>query len=313
LSEIELRASIQLAVILIGVNFWLGLISPLVSALQKNSITAIGQCAAQVLILVLLYSLIQIVQGSLYNMVSIYGSSLIASNILISVLFFKNHKDLVPVFKFNKKLAHPLMSIGLKFFIIQLAVLVIFTTDKILILQLFEAKLVTAYEVVFKLFTLILLGHSLFCAPLWSAYTDAYHRNDIHWIKTTMRRQILIYFPVAIAILLLAGFADTIIIIWVGDNIIIPDGLVLMVAAFTMLATWNNIYATMINGTGLIQVQMYTALFGLIINIPLSIYFATYMGMGVSGIVAGSFFSLLPGGVLLPIQVYTILKNGNNA
>ena len=70
-------------------------------------------------------------------------------------------------------------SLGFQFFIIQIAVIVIFTTDKILITQLFGPEYVASYDVVFKLFSIITIAHGILMAPLWSAYSDAYHRNDI--------------------------------------------------------------------------------------------------------------------------------------
>ena len=72
-------------------------------------------------------------------------------------------------------------------------IFVIFTTDKILITQLFGPQHVASYDVVFKLFSVITIVHGILMAPLWSAYSDAYHRNDMEWIKKTIKNQLKIY------------------------------------------------------------------------------------------------------------------------
>ena len=39
----------------------------------------------------------------------------------------------------------------------------------------------------FKLFSVITFAHALVSGPLWSAYTDAYHRGDFVWIEVSLR------------------------------------------------------------------------------------------------------------------------------
>ena len=60
-----------------------------------------------------------------------YGAAMIISSILITVYFFHTHKDLRPRVCFiRKKRIKDIIGVGIKFFIIQIAVIVVFTTDK---------------------------------------------------------------------------------------------------------------------------------------------------------------------------------------
>jgi O-antigen/teichoic acid export membrane protein len=227
----------------------------------------------------------------------------VLGNVLLSIWFFRAHPELSPSISLNKRYVRPLLSIGLQFFVIQLAVLIIFTTDKMLITQLFGPSHVTQYEVVFKLFSALTFAHALISAPLWSAYTDAFQRSDLEWINKMLHKQLLIFLVIISAAALLVTTAESVIKIWVGDDINVTFGLIVAMALFILVSIWNNIFATIVNGIGEIKIQLYTALVALIINIPLSVILAKQYGLGLSGIVAGTVLSLSLAAVALPIQV----------
>jgi len=48
---------------------------------------------------------------------------------------------------------------------------------------------------------------------------------------------------------------------------------------YVIIATWSNIYAYFVNGIGEIKIQMYSSIIAAVINIPLSVWFAQYLGM----------------------------------
>ena len=63
-----------------------------------------------------------------------------------------------------------------------------------------------------------------------------------------------------------------------------------------------------INGTGKIWLQMVTWLGASILNIPVSIFFATYLNMGTVGIVLGTVICMMPLAIISPIQVKKLLN-----
>ncbi|OQX54102.1 MAG: polysaccharide biosynthesis protein, partial [Candidatus Cloacimonas sp. 4484_209] len=199
-------------------------------------------------------------------------------------------------------------SLGIKFFIIQMAVLVIFATDNMIITQVLGPAEVTPYNVVFKLFSIIAIGHGIIVGPLWSAYTDAYAKTDIRWIRDTLRKTIMILIPIIISVLFLILFARDIINIWVGTNINFPDSLVIFMGIYTVIRIWNSSYSSLLNGIGRIKFQMYSAIIGGLINIPISVYFAKYLQMGMSGVILGTIVSLSFFAIIGPIESYYILN-----
>jgi Na+-driven multidrug efflux pump len=118
-----------------------------------------------------------------------------------------------------------------------------------------------------------------------------------------LHKQLLIFLVIISAAALLVTTAESVIKIWVGDDINVTFGLIVAMALFILVSIWNNIFATIVNGIGEIKIQLYTALVAMIINIPLSVILAKQYGLGLSGIVAGTVLSLSLAAVALPIQV----------
>lgn len=308
ISEDQLRDTVHVAVFFIALNFWLGLISPLLGAVQRTSFISLGQLITNVLVLTFVYALSQTTISSISHLALVYGFSLVAANCCLSFWFYRSRPELRPQVHFDGQHVRPLLAVGLQFFTIQLAVLVIFTTDKMLITQLFGPQHVTQYDVVFKLFSVVLFIHSLISAPLWSAYTDAFHRSDFLWIKRMLSKQLAVYLFVLAMIFALVLTASWIIMIWIGENLDIPAILVIMIAIFIAVSTWNNIFAMLVNGIGKIKVQLYTSVIAMALNIPLSIWLARQTDLGVSAVVLGTICSLSLPAVALPVQVWMMLR-----
>lgn len=306
-AEEDLRYAVQVAITFMLINFWIGLITALLGAVQRSALVSLGQLFTNVFSLIAVYLLSVFSDASISKLSWMYGVGLLGGNILLSVLFFREYKVLMPTFTLRRDHVTPLVSVGVQFFIIQLAVLVVFATDKVLITQLFGPEHVAEYEVVFKLFSVVTFFHTLICSPLWSAYTDAYHRQDTVWIVRMLRTQLKLYGFVVVCLLVLALFAPFVIGIWIGHEFPVSVSLVALVALFVAVTTWNNIFAVMLNGAGAIRVQLYTAIVAMITNIPLAFLMVKFFGMGVGGVVLAATLSLLFSAVLLPLQVCRLL------
>lgn len=307
-----LRDTVLMSVFFIILNFWLSLINQILNALQKTSVVVFGQFISNILALALVYCLIKLTSPSLYYLAIAYGTSLIVASGSLSLWFYSKRGDLIPHLSLDRQHIRPILSLGLQFFVIQLAVLVIFTTDKILITQIFGPQYVTQYEVVFKLFGVISLVHTLITAPLWSSYTDAYHRGDFVWIKAILRKQFMIFGAIVLAVMIMVSMAKPIIALWIGNDLEISMPLVISMGGFILISTWSNIFAYVVNGIGQIKLQLFTAIIAMIMNVPLAIYFTKYLEFGINGIVLATCACLSLFATLGPIQVYLILKGKNS-
>lgn len=309
LDNTDLKLLMIITAFFILSNFVLSLINQIVTAYQQTSISTLNQVLSNGAALGITYLLSISTSNSIIYLAIGYGSSLLLSNIFISYLFFRRHNETVPSLKHVDFKHIPILGgLGLQFFIVQIAVLIIFTTDNIIITQIFGPEYVTTYNIVLKFFSIVAIAHSTLLGPFLSAYTEAFAKNDILWISIMIKKLNLLMLPIIITIIIMAVFAKPLIALWIGKTLEIETLLIILMAVYTIISIWNNIYAFFVNGIGRVKLQMYSAIVAGVINIPLSIFFAKTVGLGTSGVILGTIISLSLFAVLGPIQTYFILK-----
>ncbi len=307
-SDKILRYSVLISAFFIFLNFWLSLINQALNAFQRTATVVFGQFATNALIFAFINLLFIFTASSLTYLAFAYGSSLIITSCALTFWFYREKRDLIPRAEFDKQHIKPLLSLGLQFFVIQIAVLVIFTTDKILITQLFGPEFVAQYDVTFKLFSMIIIIHGLIITPLWSSYTDAYQRGDIIWIKGILHKQLIIFLVVIVAIIILYFLANPIIRIWIGEDLVVSKKIIFSMSLFVLISTWSNIFSYMLNGIGELKVTVISCTIAMFVNIPLSLYFVKILGFGMEGIILANCVALSLFAVLGPRKVFAILK-----
>jgi O-antigen/teichoic acid export membrane protein len=177
-----------------------------------------------------------------------------------------------------------------------------------IITQLLGPAEVTPYNIAFKYFGIPIMVFTIILTPFWSAYTEAITKNDISWIKSTVRKLVKIWFIMVIGVGLMLIVAKPFYRVWVGDKVHIPFMLSAFMGLYAIISTWNNIFAYFINGVGKIKLQMYYGIIAMIINIPISIFFAKTLNMGSAGVILGTCASLIIGSFFAPIQSWKIIK-----
>jgi len=284
-------------------NFVLSLCNQIFCAYQQASLASMRGFLLNLFALIAIYFLIHYTSGRLFYLGICYGVSMVLSSLLLIYYFYKKHKEVIPSIKYiDLSKIKEIASLGIKFFIIQIAVLVIFTTDNMIITQVLGPEQVTSYNVVFKLFSIITITHGTIVAPLWSAYTDAYAKGDIRWIRNVLKKLNILMIPIIIAVIILIIFARDIVNIWIGSNIKFPHLLVVFMGIYTVISVWNNNFGYILAGIGKVRLgSIYTPITGAI-NIPLSIYFA--YRIGISGVIMGTICSIAISAILSPIQVW---------
>ncbi len=309
LSTRTLSYAVLITGFFIALNFWVSLINSVLNAVQKTSLVVMGQFLINALSLVFVYVLTKTTDASLLYLATAYGVSIVGANVILSGWFYKGNLSLLPTLSLDFSHVRPLLNLGLQFFVIQIAVLVIFTTNKILIAQLFGPEFVTPYDVVFKFFGVITMGYAMLITPLWSSYTDAYHRGDYAWIREVMRKQLWMFGLIVLAVTVFVLMAKPVIKIWIGTELVVPVPVVLSMGLFILISTWNNIFAFFLNGIGKIRLQLYSAVLAMIINIPIAIFLTKYIGFGVEGVVLATCASLSLFAVIGPFEAYFVLRN----
>jgi len=230
--------------------------------------------------------------------------------LIVSSVWLYNHeyRKYSPSFKYVKfRFARDLMTLGVKFFFIQIAAVILYETSNIIIAQLFGPAQVTPYNIAYKYFSIIPMVFGIIMAPFWSAFTEAWVKKDIQWIKNIMKKLKMLWIVISIVGIIMLVFSNFIFRIWVGNQVTVPITISLVMASYVIINSWNMIYSHFLNGVGKIKLQLYMAVFGSLINIPLAIYFGRHIG--ISGVVLSTtVISILPA-ILVQIQYNKIVNN----
>ena len=143
--------------------------------------------------------------------------------------------------------------------------------------------------------------------PYWSAFSDAYARNDYKWMNKSfsqLTNLALISIPILIFMLLVAPLFFK---LWVGDSVIIPFKLNIMVALYILSQILSGIHTYIINGLGKVTLQVILYVILSIFAIPAMNYLSLQIGLyGILSVLTSVY---LAQAIICRIQVKKILKN----
>ena len=246
------------------------------------------------------------------KILALYSFALIFSYLVLTFYFFKKHKRLVPSFNyFSKSKINDILSMGGSFFIVQIAVISIFSVDNYIILQLLGSEQVSVFNVVFKLFSIFTIVFGIIVFPFWTAFTEANEKNDVQWMRATMKKLNLLFLMFILCIATSLFAYQPILDMWMPvNNRIVPSfNLVIALSIFVIISTWNNIYSIFLNGVGIVKIQVRTAIIGALLNVPLAVFFIKFMDLGLEGIAIAMCVSLSLFSFWGPIVTYRFLRN----
>lgn len=180
-----------------------------------------------------------------------------------------------------------LLSFGLLFFVSQLALIVGFQSDNVVIAHILGPGKVPVYAVTTRMFSVISLLMGFVIAPLWPAYGEAFARGDVSWLRRTLYRSIMLVLAVCIPInfaLVLGG--KWVLRLWVGPQI--QPSLLLLIGIGLSQSIMSIVtpLATFLNGINVLGRQAIFASLMAVTNIAVSIYLTRRIG--VPGVIYGS-------------------------
>lgn len=317
-TKANLSGELSLLLPVIFTFFCLQLVAKLITSIyqanQQHSIQDRVQFIGQVLSLLAIWLITKTTNSSLLIFGLIFSALplliLIILNIVAFKTTFKAFKPKLSLWK--KKYLHSITNLGFKFFIIQIAAMVLFTTDNFIISKLFGPEEVVPYNIAYKYFSILTIGFGLLVAPFWSSFTEAYTSKDFNWIKGSVHKVLKIWLAVPFVIALMLFLSDYFYNFWIGDAIQIPFQLSLVMGLFVTMITFNMIFSQFINGVGLLKLSLITATISMILNIPLSILLGSYFNLGSTGVILATCFCLCYSLILKPLQYFKIINNSAN-
>ena len=238
----------------------------------------------------------------------VFGLLNLLIGIGFTIYFFKKNKDIKVSFKyFDLRVLKINMSLGFKYFIIQACMIVIYSTDYLLITKYFGPKDVANYDIVLKVFQVPMMLAIAALSPYWAIFSKTFAEKKYLWIKNTLMiyNFTFLFFVAGIAVLTL--IINEIIYLWLNIRFEISRILLLFISIYITMRSFTAMYNYFLNGINKINLTLWLTIFGALINIPLCILLINE-GLGVSGIVIGTCISILPTTVALPIQAFNIIN-----
>jgi len=286
------------------------IITTILAATQQTGNTAIISFIGQLLVLLSILLLKKLVPGNLMNLVLILAGMPLLVMILASIYLYRTSlRSFMPsVRDIDFRYAKPLLGLGGVFFIIQLGALVLFQTDNIVITRILGPEYVTEFNVVYKLFSVMLMGFTIIITPYWSAFTDAYSKKDFGWIRSNIITIRKICLCLSIASVTLCAAAPYIFRFWLGETVVPHSSLTIAMLLYTIVFIWQTAHVFLLNGVGKLRLQLILVISSAILNIPLAFLFGKYWGL--AGIVSVNTILFLVMGILFYIQSEKII-NGN--
>ncbi len=307
--EHELNMLVIITVGFFMLRFTFKLISIIIVADQRAAVSNIFDPLSNVISLAAILILIQYTESSLLNLGIVLGAAPVFVLGLATIYFFRNdYKVYRPSVKLiNFKYFKDLTGLGVKFFIIQITVVVIMSTNNLIITQVVGPEAVASYNIAYKYFGLVLMLFTIITNTYWSAYTEAFVKKDFAWIRRVTGNLAKGWLGILLVLLIMLFLAKYFYKIWVGEEVVISFQLSAATALFVAIYIWYSIFIYFINGTGKITLQLYVCVAVAILNIPVSIFFASTLGLGTAGVILGSCVTYLPGAIIAPIQYRKII------
>lgn len=279
----EIRGLTNVVFIAFCIQFLFGLINSILFAYQMPAFQSLFTFVGQFVALIAL-----VIQVYVFDVTSVLQIGAINSIIPPLVLFlgsiglFRTKlKEIAPSFKlFEFKSVGSILSLGLKFFVLQMITIVLFQANSIIIARVVSPEAVVEYNLAFKYVSLLTMIFTIVITPVWSATTDAYVRKDFEWINKTLsfsRKVCIASIFIGVLMVLASKFVYG---MWLGRGSIdinySTTGLILLYISFEML---YKVYGTIINGTGKVFAQIILTGIIAIIYIPLAIFLGNLCGL----------------------------------
>lgn len=255
----ELRVALFAALLLVSGTFVMKFVGNVYMGMQVPSINNLLLALGQSLALLLTWLLWKTGNADFLTITIANTAAPLAIWLLsYPITFWRVFPQLRPSLKaVNLHSAMELGNLGVKFFWLQVAAIIQFSTANLMISHFFTPQMVTPFQVAYRYMGIALTAFSVICMPLWNATTDAYERGDMDWIRSMDRKMNLLMLALATGLMLMAVVSPWVYAFWVGDKTHIPTAMTALMALYVFMLVLSMRYSYILNGVGALRLQMY--------------------------------------------------------
>lgn len=299
----------RIVVVTFCVSIVLKLVQNVFQAYQMTAAASAVDTVSQILSLALIYILTKTTFPNLNYLALVFCGAPIVVYIVYSIILYSGKfKQVAPsFFTIDFKYAKDLFSLGGQFFLIQIICIILYQTVNFVISHYCGPELVTVYNIAYKYLYCALMVFNIIMAPLWSAYNDAYAKNDYPWMKSLYDRLIKINAIVVLGVIVMIAVSPIVYKLWIGDTVSIPLIVSILVGLYIACQTISTLHASILNGMGIIRIQIIQAALQGFLFVGAILIIGRGLDL-ISILLIMLLTAVLPA-VILPVQVCLLLNN----
>ena len=276
---------------LIGIvlQFFFKIVTSILMALRKNIL--VNSLAVITNILILLYLLIHVNVEDEYKfelLAVVYSAATVLPLFMTTIYIFAFPlKHVRPSIKYwNKSIGKEVFQVGGAFFVIQLGLLLINSTNQFLINYLFGGTAVVEYTLYYRLYSTASMVFTLFTQPVWSEISIRYANNDMLWVRKIYHFMLLMAVLISAGCLIVTGGLQFVFNIWLGEGIRANRWIGLIYAVWSIVEVFTYAGTCVANGMTKLKCQIYFTIGAAVAKIPLTLFCAMILPEWVSIVVA---------------------------
>lgn len=278
--------SVVVSIILIGVctSFVANVAAIMLSADQRPAATAMIATAGQGLALLIIFLLTLLPQHDMRYIAFALSWAPVVVTLVVSVwLFTHRYKEFAPSIRLiDKSLVRNIVNLGVKFFVIQVSMILIFQVVNIILSRVLGPAAVTEYNVAYKYFSITMMVFNIILSPYWSAFTDAYTKGDLQWMQTVHRKLSRVWLVLALINIVLLLLSPVAYKVWLHGAVEISWATSCSMFIYMNVLSFSTMYMVLLNGTGKVFLQMIIYVVCAMLAIPSSV--ALCGQFGISGV-----------------------------
>jgi O-antigen/teichoic acid export membrane protein len=193
---------------------------------------------------------------------------------------------------FDLRCVRQLLDSGSSFFLIQVAAVVVFSSDNLIVSHYLGAAEVTPYSVTWRFAGCAALLQSLLFPVLWPAYAEAYARHDHRWIRRTFSASLKGI--VALNVFCAAGLltlGPIAIQMWAGAAAVPGKNLLLMMSLWMVVNGFMSVESCLLAALNRVRGQAVLSIMAAVVNVALSLLLVRRIGA--VGVIGGTVISYL--------------------
>ena len=206
---------------------------------------------------------------------------------------------------FNRSTIRELLSSGVSFFLIQVAAVVVFSSDNIIVSHYLGAAEVTPYSVTWRFIGLAAVLQSVIFPALWPAYAEAHAKGDFAWIRrtfaATMKGTLLLNLACVVALVI---FGRSLIRLWAGSSAVPSLDLLFAMGVWAVISGFMNVESCLLAALNRVRAQALLSVIAAAVNIVLSLLLVRHIGA--LGVIAGTILSYV---IVLVVPQSLIVRN----